>query len=471
MHRREFLVSGATALAIGACQGGRALSASPLEFSRVSCDADRLTRVVVHTPGAETRKILAFDDGNGSHSMLGIDLIADEVVEQHRRFTALLREDQVEVLEFTSLLDEAIVHARDSRQLAPWLQSNAPTLAEHAVDLDAAMLVGSGDSLVYGTTNRGRRFRPRLGPLRFLFFTRDLAVMTPRGIVLCNLGPTYREFEAKLTAFVFRWCPRLNRIPIVFDAQAARIHLQGGDLIVADERTLLLGVNNLSDESAAPALARALGMDVVAVELRGDSSERDRGNRSPGWTPLRTNFLHLDTVFNLVAPRVGLAAPYFLEASHAGQDPLTEVLRGVAAESRSMSRGLEASARALTKIGFVRLYRAHDGVLDPDVRGLKLVDYLVARGGYTIHHVGGLPPAERDVKHFVESVHRELRLQAANVLATRPGSVIAADGNTATAETLRAAGIQVRPFPASELTRWHGGPHCLSLPLERTRST
>jgi arginine deiminase len=27
--------------------------------------------------------------------------------------------------------------------------------------------------------------------------------------------------------------------------------------------------------------------------------------------------------------------------------------------------------------------------------------------------------------------------------------------------------VELRPFEASEIVRWGGGPHCLSLPLER----
>src|SRR5690606_26634602 len=112
--------------------------------------------------------------------------------------------------------------------------------------LDARGLVGERDSLVYGPGHRGGQFRPKVAPLRFLFFTRDLAVMTPRGLVLCDLGPGYRSFEVTLTAFLFRWSPMLRGVPIAFDAREAGVLLQGGDLIVADEQTLLLGVNNLT---------------------------------------------------------------------------------------------------------------------------------------------------------------------------------------------------------------------------------
>ena len=48
-----------------------------------------------------------------------------------------------------------------------------------------------------------------------------------------------------------------------------------------------------------------------------------------------------------------------------------------------------------------------------------------------------------------------------------PGRVIAYAGNPATRAALEADGIAVETFPARELWAWHGGPHCLTQPLER----
>jgi len=422
--------------------------------------------VLVHTPGDEIRKVLAL---GGDDSILGVDLVEGHAQEQHRRFIELLRADGAEVLEFTDLLESAIAEARDAGAWLPWLGRVAPQLEPHHRRLDARALIGADDAFVYARGDHEDSFRPLVTPLKNLFFTRDLAVMTPRGIVLSHFVNQYRSFETSLTAFAFRWAPALDRYPIAFDARAAGLYLQGGDVIVADERTLIVGVNNLTQEAVAPRLARALKMDVVAVELLGEGVRP--GERSVGdpWNGLRTCFLHLDSVINLLAPRMALSAPYFLEMAHVGADPLTEVLRGLLDRPDVPRDYLERSIRALARIGLVRLYRAGSGRQDADVRGLKLVDYLRDRG-YTIHYVGGPPPEEGDVKHLVECVHRELRFQAANVLALGPGRVLAADGNEQTEAALQAAGIHVSTFPADALVRWHGGPRCMSMPLERTPS-
>jgi dimethylargininase len=55
-----------------------------------------------------------------------------------------------------------------------------------------------------------------------------------------------------------------------------------------------------------------------------------------------------------------------------------------------------------------------------------------------------------------------------NVLAVRPGVVILAEGNPATAAALARAGCQVHTYPATEIgLNGSGGPTCLTRPLRR----
>jgi arginine deiminase len=117
----------------------------------------------------------------------------------------------------------------------------------------------------------------------------------------------------------------------------------------------------------------------------------------------------------------------------------------------------------------VRRFRAGSGDDDPLPDGMKLVDHLRDEG-WDIMHVGGTADGD-EFAWFVERALQELYFQAANVVATAPGRVVACAENVHTAAALRDAGVQVRPFEASEIVRWGGGPHCLSLPLERGGSS
>ena len=98
---------------------------------------------------------------------------------------------------------------------------------------------------------------------------------------------------------------------------------------------------------------------------------------------------------------------------------------------------------------------------------IKIVDYL-KEAGYQIISVGGeLDEGDNALRHVTEQVVRECRFMAVNVVATGPGKIVAYDGNRHTHAALTQAGVNVRTFPASELVRANGGPHCLTLPLER----
>ena len=102
---------------------------------------------------------------------------------------------------------------------------------------------------------------------------------------------------------------------------------------------------------------------------------------------------------------------------------------------------------------------------------MKLVDYLKARG-YEVIFTGGDrvaddAPFPKMAQFVSEVVIRELHGQGANVVATGPGKVVAYGGNPATLDALRRSGVEVTTFRGVELGRNNGGPHCMTMPLER----
>ena len=238
--------------------------------------------------------------------------------------------------------------------------------------------------------------------------------------------------------------------------------MKGATWRCSDEHTLLLGVGNCSDPRVAPVLARQLGMDVIAVQMRKVGFVKE----TQGESVLQSLLPHLDTCATLVGPKHAVVIPWLFEGRHARDNPLIGFLRGAASDEGVDGDEAEKVIGDLGEIGWIRRYVAGSGTEDEAVQGLKLADWL-RRRGFEVLTVGGPPPAETDYRHLVKVVFAELERQAANVLATAPDRVIAYAGAPETQRTLRRVGIAVSTFDGRELESGDGGPHCLALPLER----
>ena len=57
-------------------------------------------------------------------------------------------------------------------------------------------------------------FAPLVWPQKWLYYTRDSAVMTPRGVIVTRFGNYDQAMDATLMEFVFRYAPELARYPL-----------------------------------------------------------------------------------------------------------------------------------------------------------------------------------------------------------------------------------------------------------------
>jgi len=455
---RRALVAGAAGLA--ALAAGPA-PARPRTF--LASDIGRLGRVLVHGPAAS-------DIG---HDRLSPDLLprADSDMEaaarQHAAFRALLAASGARPVALEEALEAAILETRPSGVFEAWLRASFPRIAGEPGRVTTAMLLGRDPALRFALGPDGA-WRAAADATNATMWTRDSAVMTPQGLLVCNAASPGRRRENMLLRFVYRHSPLLRDIPILFDAVEEGMIVEGGDVMVVSPTLLFLGVGNRTDPRLAPVLARRLGMDVLTVQ----TVEREylaplRPSAPVPFRALRVLLLHLDTFFTLIGPKHGLAVPWLLEKAHAEDSPLVRFIRGARAETLLDEEEAKGALDMLKGFGKVTLFRRGTGARDP-LSDLKLVDWLRAEG-YRLTWVGGVRPAgaAEAFRHFMEVTYPELRRQAANVLQAQPGRVIAYAGNPATRSALEADGIGVDVFEARELWAWHGGPHCLAQPLER----
>eukprot|EP00002_Diphylleia_rotans_P015689 TRINITY_DN303_c0_g1_i5.p1 TRINITY_DN303_c0_g1~~TRINITY_DN303_c0_g1_i5.p1 ORF type:complete len:837 (-),score=166.55 TRINITY_DN303_c0_g1_i5:343-2853(-) len=126
-------------------------------------------------------------------------------------------------------------------------------------------------------------------PLVNLVFTRDQVITTRKGIVLANLSSMRREREVAIAEF----CYRKIGLPIIGQIPAPG-KLEGGDFFSAGRDLCLLGVGLRSNMFAANHLMDndLLGTTRFAVVKDYFDSNQQR--------------MHLDTICNIVAPKVML---------------------------------------------------------------------------------------------------------------------------------------------------------------------
>lgn len=391
---------------------------------------------------------------------------APRVIEEHAALIDILESEGVRVLDIRDLLTNAIDNAPRA-ELEEFLRDVFPITADEAIaridEIDGDSITSFRDDHFYLTAEDGT-LDPLFPGMPSMYWSRDFAISTPKGILIGKGKAFQRSIENHLMRFMLQHAPELAEFPIAFDAWEHDVNLDGGDVIVYDENTLLIGVDNRTSREAAPLLAQALDMDVYAVSM-------------PPWdqrSGISRQLLHLDSTFNIVDERTAVVVPYFMEKEFNDSNPVAPILLGIKRQIETWEEhtdyeignpeSIQTTIDVMPKVGWLTHYAAGTGeATDLDT---KLVDWLREQG-FTIVYVGG-PQGELPVEKYVlERAMLELRWQGANVVQLGPGKIIAYEHNVFTNQALRDAGVEVLTFPGDSLSQRNGGPHCLLMPLVR----
>jgi arginine deiminase len=408
---------------------------------KVNSDIGRLRRVLVHRPGLEIdwmvprmMEQLLFDD----------ILYGQQARREHGRFCRVMQSAGVEVLDAGTMLTEALESpaARDeiTAEVGSEMESDALVRLRELAPADLAK------ALVHGV----RRESPRTGgrvfdldPVPNYFFQRDPQIAMGDRLVISAMATEARSREPRLSRLLFSHHPMfagqvevLEILPWGTGGDSAPPELEGGDVIVAREDTLLVGISQRTNRRGVERLARHLQREkttfrhLVLVDL-----------------PPRRSYMHLDTVFTLVDEAACLA---FL--------PVIESGRRESAGAYYVD--LEA--------GELR-FAVRDSLLD-----------AMSRLGWDLEVVpcGG--------SGDLINQEREQWTDGANAFALAPGVIMVYERNRRTVDELDSMGWRVLSesevldgaevlgqgptvvtVPGHELSRARGGPHCMTMALER----
>ncbi len=401
-------------------------------MTQVSSEIGRLRTVIVHRPGIEIARITP----ENKEALLFDDLLwLERAQEEHDRFTGMMTQRGVEVLYFENLLrdildmdeikgqiiDDIITPARCGAGVAKRLRSSL-----READCDRVVEVLLGGLLERELVEWGvdpffadlvaDRFHYVLRPLPNLLFMRDNAAWVNDGLMLNVLATPARERESLYMREIYRHHPRFRdaRFPVwygngVDDHYPASI--EGGDVLVLAEDTVIIGLGERTAPAAVEILARRLfaesGVEkIIVVHLK-----RERA------------VMHLDTVFTMIDRAVFNVFPGLLDEIDVhlitGDDTGLNV---------TPMDSLETALKKTLELDEIR---------------------FVVTGGDAIGQL------------------REQWDDGNNTLAIAPGVVIAYQRNVETNRRLREAGVEVLELDASELCRGRGGSRCMTQPVDR----
>jgi len=398
----------------------------------VKSEIKPLKKVLLHRPGDELLNLTP----STLEELLFDDIPFLQVAQaEHDAFADILRSEGVEVVYLEDLMADVMAQpGRREQFLAQWLsEANIHTdlyrgiisdyLAENYADPKAfVMKTMAGinlqelpndktDTLVDLVSDASKLVVP---PMPNLYFTRDPFAMIGNGVSLNRMYSVTRNRETIYGEYIFKYHPDYDKVP-EFYSRYNSFHIEGGDILNINEKTLAIGISQRTEPDAIDQIANNLFADpestietILAFNI-----------------PNSRAFMHLDTVFTQIDVDKFTVHPGIM-------GPLT-----VFEITKNPAGGLKIRERS----------EALEKILAEYV-GCP-VELIPCGGGDRI------------------AAEREQWNDGSNTLCLRPGTIVVYERNNVTNEVLRDKGLNVLSMPSAELSRGRGGPRCMSMPLWR----
>ena len=388
-----------------------------------------LKEVLVHTPGDEIRRI---SPERLDELLFSAVLEPDEAIKEHKAFCKILEDSGVKVIQLSDLAAETYDQLDDKTKdqfIEEWLDQSEPKLNKELREKVKKFIVSSKNSKEMIRRMMSGVLAEEIGikqekaivvdPMPNLYFTRDPFASIGNGISLNSMKYATRRREVIFSKLIFSHHPKYKNTPRFFDSSDSNKSqgtIEGGDIFIYNEKTLVIGNSERTNHEAILSIAKNIKNDpeckfekIIAINV-----------------PPMQNLMHLDTWLTMLDHNKFLYSPNMLSVLKFWELDLTKNDLKMVEKNSSLKDMLKSI------IG-------EEPILIP---------------------IAGKNANEIDI-------NIETHFDGTNYLVITPGVVVGYGRNVKTAKPLTEAGIKVLTFEGNQLSLGMGSARCMSMPLYR----
>ncbi|MBQ6454112.1 MAG: arginine deiminase, partial [Coriobacteriales bacterium] len=273
-----------------------------------------------------------------------------------------------------------------------------------------------GDTLV-ALEGTGETLYHLADPMPSIYFSRDSFAVIGNGVTINRMYWNNRNREPLFGEIIFKYHPEYSGSPILYSHDAP-FHIEGGDILNINAKTLAIGLSQRTEAAA---------IDLLAQNIFWGNNDSQIETIWAFKIPSSYAFMHLDTVFTQV--------DYDKFTIYPGIVNTLKVYR--------ITRGSKSG-----KVNIVEKDDTLENILK-EVVGVPHVKLIECGGG------------------DMALASREQWNDGSNTLAIAPGVAAVYERNEVTNDILYKEGIRLLVVPSAELSRGRGGPRCMTMPFWR----
>ena len=392
----------------------------------VYSEIGELEEVLVHTPGDEIRHVAP---SRLEELLFSAELEPDTAIKEHKSFVKILKEHGVKVVQLVDLCSatyDAVSEDIQEEFIEDWLNQAEPKLNIEHRELVKKYLKSSKNTkemikkMISGIRAKELNIKQKesliVDPMPNLYFTRDPFASIGNGISLNSMKYKTRKREVLFSRFIFTHNKKYKNVPRYFDEDSTELTIEGGDIFIYNEETLVIGNSERTNHKAIISIAKNIKNNkeckfkkIIVINV-----------------PPMPNLMHLDTWITMLDYDKFLYSPNMMN---------------------------------VLKFWEIDLQKEEIELVEKNENLEKILHSIIGKKPILIP-VGGKDADQLDIDI-------ETHFDATNYLAIKPGVVIGYDRNKKTQKALKEAGIKVLPFEGDQLSLGMGSARCMSMPLVR----